>query len=194
MMKKDKNGQVVEFEDEEVTHAEDFSRAPRSSPAPVSRDDIELEYSAAVKAAAEASMQAQGIALKALQNDVIRADDEAKLARQAAKDKFAAARREAEKQMKKAVAAAEAIRDAEIAEVRKEFYKAMDPINAKVKEIEKQHQAKLDEELAMLADLRQKQIALLVKTTKPVASEKKQATEETAAVEETAAPEETAAL
>jgi hypothetical protein len=163
MMKKDKNGQVVEFEDEAVTRAPDFSRAQRLSTAPVSQDDIETDYQAAVKSAAEESMRSQGAALKALQDDVIRVDEEAKLARQFAKDKFANARRAAERQMKLAIEAAEVVRDAEIAEGRKAFYKAMDPINARVKEIEAEHQVKLDAKLAEIATFRQQQLAMLVK-------------------------------
>lgn len=171
MMKKDESGKVVEFEDEAATKVADFPRAERKSSAPANRDDIELEYEIAVKATAEESMRSLGAALKVLQDDVIKADADAKLAKQAAKDKFANAKRAAERQLKLLIEAAEVVREAEFIAARQVFYKTMNPINAKVEEIKVAHQVKLNEDLEKLAVFRQQQLAMLPKPPKPVAAE-----------------------
>jgi hypothetical protein len=178
MIKKDKSGQIVEFEDEtafgdsQVSSSEkvrNSSASARRAP-PTSREEIDIEFEAAVRESTAESIRACDAALKALTTEVVKVDEASKADRQAAKDRFAVKKREAERLMKQAISIAEAKREAEIAAVRSAFYESMNPINAKAQAIKEEHGKKLEETLAAHAAVRQKQLAQLAEAKKAKAA------------------------
>jgi hypothetical protein len=162
MIKKNKNGKVVEFEYEAITKPMNLKTTILRSTIPSNCDEIEARYGAAVKQAAEKSMRSLGAALKALQDEVAKIEVVAKTARKAAKARLAQFKQAAALEKLRSVGMAEKRLDAEIEEIRMSFYAAMNPINTKVKEIEAEHQAKLEADLAEHETFRQKQLASLV--------------------------------
>jgi hypothetical protein len=161
MIKRNKSGQVVEFEDDKVFSVGVDHLGPASKPRPTTREEIDAEFEAAVRETTEKSVRSLEVALKALETQVIAADETAKRHRTEANAKFAQAKRAAEKHMAALIAVAEEARVAEIADIRAAFYATMTPINNQVGEIKATHQKALDVALEGLATFRKKQIAML---------------------------------
>ena len=193
MIRKNRQGRVVEFEDESIWPsrypvAMTASRQARESAVspgdagghresvnpPASEEEIEFRHDAAVMRAREDSSAAAGTEMARLEARVANLDAGAKRAREAARQKFKSAEREAERIRRLAVEQAESELDVILDCIRVDFHAALEPINAEVAEMRAQQKKSLEETLSSLRELREKQLAVLAESRKPAAPEEQE--------------------
>ena len=176
MIRKNRQGRVVVFEDESILPSRqspknaaspgDAEGSRESVTPPASEDEVELRYEASVMRAREDSSAAAGTEMAQLEARVADLDAGAKRAREAARQKFKSAEKEAERIRRLAVEQAEAERDSVLDLIRADFHAAVAPINAEAVEMLARQKKSLDETLSSLRELRGEQLAALAESRK----------------------------
>ena len=192
MIRKNRQGRVLVFEDESILPsrqarknaaslvAADGSQEVSTAESPASEGEIESQYEAAVLKANDDSVIATGVEMVHLEAQVADLDAGARWAREAARQKFAQAQREAERICRQSVEAAEAERDAVLDLISSDFHAAMAPINAEAAAILARQKKILDEALSRLGQRRASQLQTLAEARRLASEEKKAIVEEAA--------------
>lgn len=189
MIKKNRQGRVVEFVDESVlpsgqaraarsaTRVEDPRGSatrgsatrvedPQSEALPANRDEIFARYEAAVKEATQAAEAAAKTELEQLAVQVADLDAVARKAREVARMKVKTIEAEAERVRKETAAKARAECEAHLDRIRVDFHAALVPINAEVALARARQEAALRGAVRACADLRDEQLAAMAEAEK----------------------------
>jgi len=168
MIKKIRQGRVVEFVDESIlpsrqaavvkTTGKDIATAPAI---PASKHDIESSYAATVERITEEIEAAAKAEMNQLGTRVAQIEDFAKTARSEARGKLRAAKDEAERRRREAVQVAEKMLDVELSIIRTEFQSALAPVYAEVEAVQFRKANALHDALQACAKLRDEQLAAL---------------------------------
>jgi len=169
VIKKNRQGRVVEFVDESVLPSGQARAArsatrvadPQSEALPANRDEIFARYEAAVKEVTQAAEAAAKTELEQLAAQVAGLDAVARKAREVARMKLRSDEAEAEGVRRETAAKARAECEARLDGIRADFHAALVPINAEVALARARQEAALRGAVRACADLRDEQLAAL---------------------------------
>ena len=175
MIKKNRQGRVVVFEDESVFPSRQEQKNAASSGADggsqdgsevegslANESEVEAWYEAAVLRASLDSKTATRAEMMLLQARVAKLDAVAKKAREEAKEQFKSAKHAAEQACRMAVELAEAEYEIVLDCIRVGFHASVEPINTAASETLARRKASLDEVLSKLGQRRADKLATLV--------------------------------